>query len=385
MTRTSGRYGFARGSVSPLFFLILALLSLLSEGNGGAQEPAYLDSLLARSERLRLHDDPYWWILLHYKKSLFGVRSLVDDPDFFLAEDGKHNPRGELEATLRGIFQPDREEAGRCVCRFIARFTWLQEQLGFDMSKVPVSECPAFNEIMEKINPASATLIFPTSYVNSPASMFGHTLISIETSTKSKLMSHAVNYSATGVDLNGLLFAFKGIFGFYEGYFSILPYYQKVAEYSDIDNRDIWEYPLHLTEEEVLRMLRHLWELQEIYSHYFFFDENCSYTLLFLLDAARPSLHLTDGFRLWVMPVDTIRAQEKKGIIDQAEYRPSKATRMEHIISLLDTDGQRLALSVIRGELNRQTFWRKAWTSRRKCEFWTWSWNSYRFNTQRES
>jgi len=351
MTRTFGRYGFARGSVSPLFFLILALLSLLSEGNGGAQEPAYLDSLLARSEQLRLHDDPYWWILLHYKQSLFGVRSLVDDPDFYLAQDGKHNPRGELEATLRGFFQPDREEAGKCVCRFIARFTWLQEQLGFDMSKVLVSECPAFNEIIEKINPASATLIFPTSYVNSPASMFGHTLISIETSTKSKLMSHAINYSATGVDRNGFLFAFKGIFGFYEGYFSILPYYQKVAEYSDINNRDMWEYPLHLTEEEVLRMLRHLWELQEIYSRYYFFDENCSYTLLFLLDAARPSLHLTDGFRPWVMPVDTIRAQQKKGVIDQAFYRPSKATRMEHIISLLDTDCQRLALAVIRGEL----------------------------------
>jgi len=99
MTRTLGRYGFARGSVSPLFFLILALLSLHSEGNGGAQEPAYLDSLLARSDQLRLHDDPYWWILLHCKKYLFGVRSLVDDPDFFLAEDRKHNPRGELEPS----------------------------------------------------------------------------------------------------------------------------------------------------------------------------------------------------------------------------------------------------------------------------------------------
>jgi len=259
MTRTFGRYGFARGSVSPLFFLLLALLSLLSEQNGAAEEATYLDSLLARAEQLRLYDDPYWWILLHYKNSLFGVRSLVDDPDFFLAADGKRNPQAELEATLRGFFQTDREEAGKCVCRFIARFTWLEEQLGSDLSRVPIAECPAFDETIKKINPASATMIFPTSYVNSPASMFGHTLISIETSAKSKLMAHAVNYSATGVDRNGFLFAFKGIFGFYEGYFSILPYCQKVAEYSDINNRDIWEYPLHLTEEEVLRMLRHLW------------------------------------------------------------------------------------------------------------------------------
>jgi len=52
------------------------------------------------------------------------------------------------------------------------------------------------------------------------------------------------------------------------------------------------------------------------------------------------------------MPIDTIRAQQKKGIIDKADYRPSKATRMEHILSLLDTDGRRLALEVIRGQLD---------------------------------
>ena len=180
--------------------------------------------------------------------------------------------------------------------------------------------------------------------------MFGHTLLRIETGYESKLLSQAVNYSATTDETNGFLFAFKGVFGFYEGYFSIFPYYDKVEEYNDIDQRDIWEYPLALTEEEVLRMLLHLWELQSIYSYYYFFDENCSYTLLFLLDAARPSLHLTDQCGIWVMPIGTLRAVQKSGLIERSEYRPSKATRIKVLMGLMDRKSQNTALSIAKGK-----------------------------------
>ena len=51
----------------------------------------------------------------------------------------------------------------------------------------------------------------------------------------------------------------------------------------------------------------HLWELSAIYSDDDFFDENRSFNLLFLMEAARPSLHLTDRNWRWTIPVDTIR------------------------------------------------------------------------------
>ncbi|NIQ11965.1 MAG: DUF4105 domain-containing protein, partial [candidate division Zixibacteria bacterium] len=63
------------------------------------------------------------------------------------------------------------------------------------------------------------------------------------------------------------------------------------------------------------RMFMHVWELEKIYSHYFFFDENCAFQLLFLFDAARPSLRLVDQARPWVIPVDTIRLLAKSGVI----------------------------------------------------------------------
>jgi hypothetical protein len=75
------------------------------------------------------------------------------------------------------------------------------------------------------------------------------------------------------------LYAIKGLFGFYRGYYSILPYYAKIQEYRDVSDRDIWEYPLNLEYEEVIKLLMHIYELNAIYSDYYFFDENCSYFL----------------------------------------------------------------------------------------------------------
>ena len=178
------------------------------------------------------------------------------------------------------------------------------------------------------MQPRSAVLIFPGSYLNSPASLFGHTLLGIEGPYHSKLLAYAVNYSALTDESNGIAFALKGIFGLYPGYYSLLPYYEKTKEYGDLERRDIWEYALNLSPEETARMAPHIWELRGIYSDYYFFDENCSYNLLFLLEAARPSLRLAEQTRPWVIPVDTVRLVQESGLVRKMHYRPSKATRI---------------------------------------------------------
>ena len=289
---------------------------------------------------------------------------MIDDPEFFLSKSGKNDPLSELEATIRSFFQEDKEKAKETLCRFAARYFWLKDKLKFDISSLPYDGCAEFDVILKRTKPESAVLVFPSGYINSPASMFGHTLIRIDSAENSSLLSYAVNYSATGNDINGILFAFKGIFGFYQGYFSILPYYEKVKEYGDIDHRDMWEYRLDLTKEEITLMMLHLWELQGIYSDYFFFDENCSYTLLFLLDAARPSLKLTDSFDLWVMPSDTIRMMVKRNLVKDVIYRPSKSAKIKHLISATKEDQHDLALKIYNrdissGDVLKQNFSKK--------------------------
>ena len=326
---------------------------------------------------MNLHRDRYWDVLLHYKRAGSGKKSLVDDPRFFLAPDGKTNPAAELEATIRGFFREDEAGDDHPRCRFAARYAWLKERLDIDESRLPPAACKKLDEALALINPKSAVLIFPAAHGNGPASMFGHTLLRIDSSFKSDLLSYAVNYAAFADDTNGLLYAFKGTFGYYKGFYSILPYYEKVKEYSDMDHRDIWEYTLNLSEEETRRMVLHTWELQGIYSDYYYFDENCSYNLLFLIEAGRPSVDMTgslrDRTRFWVIPSDTIRAVMDSGLVVGAKYRPSQATRIRTIASRHDKGRRRPR----RSRSSTERFLRRplrpwTWPRKRREKYSTW-------------
>ncbi len=339
-------------SVYLFFVCILTLLGCLRAGDAFAEDKSdYLTALVRSAREKRLDEDRTWKILLHYEKAGPGVESLVDDPKFFLAPDGKKNPRAELEATIASFFTKENSEVEHPQCRFIARYSWLKEQLSIDDARLPRAECTKWKETVASAKPKSAVLVFPAAHGNGPSSMFGHTLVRIDSDKRSELLSYAVNYAAYTEGSGGLAYAFKGIFGGYKGYFSILPYYEKVAQYNNIEHRDMWEYELNFSEEEVVRMVMHIWELKDIYSDYYFFDENCSYDLLYLLEAGRPSLELTDKFRggmkFWVIPTDTVRVIKESGIITKVTYRPSQATRILFLASRMRSAEQDVAMDIV--------------------------------------
>ncbi|MBT8437311.1 MAG: DUF4105 domain-containing protein [Gammaproteobacteria bacterium] len=319
----------------------------------------YLKQLQQQALQQKLHNDPYWHKLLHYEADLIGsgYTSLVDSPDFFNATHGKVDPGAELLATLESFFSREtvnREDIQQPrQCAFIARFHWLGEKLQFDTQRLPRLPCPDYEEWIATISPAKVTLIFPSAYLNNPSSMFGHTLLRIDKEGQketSQLVSYSINYAASTDESSGLIFAYKGVIGQYPGFFSVLPYYEKVNEYNDLENRDIWEYTLNLNRTEIHRMLRHTWEMAGIYFEYYFIDENCSYQLLGLLQLARPDFQFTPQFPLWATPVDTLRAVlEDHDLLASAEYRPSAQTRIEHQSGFLTTRETGLVLDLVYG------------------------------------
>ena len=191
-----------------------------------------LESLLTLARTKKLYNNRYWHILLHYKKTFSKTKSLIDDPSFFLSPHGKTNPKAEIEAAIKTFFSTDQAAAKPTICRFYARYIWLKKMLGVDKETVPVVTCKK----IDSIHPKSATLVFPTYYLNNPASMFGHTLLLIETDYKNKRLSQAVNYAARVDDTNGLVFTIKGIFGMCHGFYTVMPYYKKIC--IDAGNHD---------------------------------------------------------------------------------------------------------------------------------------------------
>jgi len=295
---------------------------------------------LAIEKSLWQHQE--WLNLIHYyKKSAYSEEyySHADDNVFFIAENGASNPKSELLSTIAALYRTDLTNDDHAQCRFIARFAWLTKHLSIDAGSLPSVSCQKFNTWYSMIQPQRVTMVFPTYHLNSPSSMFGHTLLRLDRSIEkeqSKLLSFAVNFGAnTDSNDNSIFYAYKGLTGAYPGLFNVTPYYNKIREYNRIEKRDIWEYNLNLTPIEAERMTKHLWELQDINFNYYFFDENCSYRLLELLEVARPGLELTDDFGLTAIPVDTIKTIEQAGLIASHQYRPSQVTELNTLLKLM--------------------------------------------------
>ena len=335
--------------IIPLLFMLL-LAPALPVDAGEPPENAYLVELINKGRQAKLASEQEWHLLLHYRENLLGGHtSEQDDPGFFMSPDGKTDPQAELDATLKQFFSD--ELVGRskqpAQCAFIARYEWLKQRLAFDETRFLPQPCERFERWFADFEAQSITLIFPSAFLNNPASMFGHTLLRVDQkgqTEQTRILAYTINYAADVPPDAGMAYPIRGIFGGYRGYFSTIPYYLKVQEYRDIENRDIWEYRLNFSEHQVRRFLMHAWELGNASFDYFFFKENCSYHLLALLDYADPTLHLTDEFLFWTVPADTVRLiASKPGLVSDIAYRPSRSNVIRRKREFLPSEERAIA------------------------------------------
>ncbi len=268
-----------------------------------------------------------WLALVHYQPTWYQTyKSSIDSDNFFLAPDGKTNPKHELEATLR-LFQSN-DTTKQCL--FPARYLFLKQHNFIQNNFV---NCPDYQSFQKDLNPNGITFIFTDAYMNNPASLFGHTLMRTDApKEKTQLMAYGMNYGAwVDEKTAGALYALYGLTGGYYGGFTVKPYYSVINMYNNIENRDIWEYQLQLTPDEQAFYVAHLWEVGQTQTRYYFFTKNCSYLLMEVLDAVRPSLKLAQSFPLQTVPLDTVKAVAgKEGLLQSENYRPSRQRRITY-------------------------------------------------------
>jgi hypothetical protein len=275
-------------------------------------------------EQNKLYENSYWSKLLHYRNG----SSEIDSSNFFISKNGKTDLKKELFETINSL------ESGKnsVLCRFPLRVKWLKQNIPQLKENIVSYSCPKLNEYLGAIDAKQVTMVFPTAHINSPASMYGHTFLRVSSNKDTPLISNAINYAAKTTDTNGFIFAYKGLFGEYEGRYSILPYYEKIKEYNNLEQRDIWEYDLNLKQNEIDRLVLHAYELKDVYSDYFFFKENCSYNILWLLEIARSDLDLVSHFTLKTVPLDTIKILKPYNLIKDSKFRYSSMKKMKHIL-----------------------------------------------------
>jgi cell division protein FtsL len=333
--------------------LLLLLLSILVTNAVYADNNDLVQQLQDQASQQRLWQQSEWINLLHMEgdgETSDDYHSSIRDKQFFLADNGSNNAEAELLATIASIYNARLKDDLNPQCKYIARFNWLNKNLVIDPDTLPKVKCEKYISWRKDIQPEHVTLIFPTYHLNSPSSMFGHTLLRLDPGVdkgESKWLSVAINFGANTPDgENSLLYAYKGLAGGYPGLFVTDYYYKKIQEYNRIEHRDIWEYRLNLTPEETELMVTHLWELQNVNFDYFFFDENCSYRLLELLEVARPGTELTDEFVITAIPIDTVKAIQKIGMIESLEYRPARATILSYMLDQIPETQHKIAIQL---------------------------------------
>ena len=291
---------------------------------------------------------PQWLKLLHYQKEGSGYTSVVANDEFFLSKEGKNSPSVEYETAVTAFNEPQNVKK----CDFPARFIYLKK-LG--AVRGTLEECEEYQQFLDDVQPKAVTMLFTDAYMNNPSSMFGHTLFRIDTKRQgTQLLAHGANFGAdTGEDA-GALYALKGLWGGYFGRFGVHPYYDVINLYNNIENRDIWEYQLNLTDEELALFVAHLWEMQNAKIRYYFASKNCSYVLLLMVEAVKPELDLTSAFKHYTVPLATIKAINKlSGFVNSVQYRPSRQSKLKYRYKQMNKQQKQVFRKIIKhGEVD---------------------------------
>lgn len=277
--------------------------------------------------RAGFETSPEWLSVVHYRPDGSGYKSTIDSTPFFVSSEGKTSPEAELRATIK-LFENSDDIEKKCL--FPARYKLLKKN---NLISSPYPQCKDLQQFYTDLQPSGVTLLFTDAYMNNPSSLFGHTLLRVDTARKgTQLLAHGVNYGAfTDGKENSVLFAVWGLTGGYYGGFTVKPYYDVINTYNNIENRDIWEFNLDFTPEELDYFVAHLWEIGHTQTRYYFFTQNCSYMLMETLDAVRPSLRLADDFPAQTIPLDTLKAAiKRKNLVKDVRYRPSRQAKIRH-------------------------------------------------------
>ncbi len=285
-------------------FRSLILLYILSSSISFAQ---------TSSEILEYSKTNQWNKILYIKNKNQMSESFVQDKPFFLSAKKNWNSHLELKATINAFKNKEKHRSGELAeCVFMGRKTLL-------LRKWPTlfkpSKCKAFEEWFSGLDAGDLYLVFTSAYPNNPASMFGHTFFRMDRKSKGReqgtkeLLGYSFSYQArTNPNDSALAYTYKGIAGGYYSFLEIKPHYINVGLYNNSESRDIWEYKLKLTEDEKELFLKHSWEISITGAfEYYFFDENCSTSLLRHLEVIRPNYNYRSKNDLFVVPQVTLR------------------------------------------------------------------------------
>ena len=284
--------------------------------------------VINQASQISLATHPTWLRLLHHESGFFQApQGSITSKHFYLAPQGRHEPKQELQATIQAFFEHPATQ-----CQFPARKLFLANQLSD--THFPQVECEDLTTYLDSLTTTSISIIYASGYLGNPASMFGHVFLKFNNENKHSLLDNTLSYGANVPDSdNKLTYILKGITGGYEGHFANQQYHHQQTTYNESELRDLWEYKLTLSKEDISLLAAHLWELSNTEMRYYFFKQNCAYQLAKLLELVTQT-PLQASYKIWSMPFDVImmldKLDEQSPLISEVIYHGSRQQALYH-------------------------------------------------------
>ena len=132
--------------------LLLALLSLSLSTYAESIIPSHV---LEKIENPNLYNSKQWKRLLHFRNG----KSEIDDPTFFLSEDGKTNLKAELKASVSQLITDKTDNEKSTQCYYPSRSDWIIKQFPSLKTLIKTPKCEALNKAVSYTH-----LTLPTIY-----------------------------------------------------------------------------------------------------------------------------------------------------------------------------------------------------------------------------
>lgn len=330
--------------ISSTFFFLLYIFSY--------------SSVASEQSLIEFSKNKQWLKLLHYKTTP-SFQSYITSQYFFLSTTADNSSLDELKATITAFYLPisiNESDDKHAQCQFPARLNLIQKQLNLSTyGELPLVECAEYKIWRQQIKKDSISLIFASGYMSNPASMYGHLLLKfseVNSYKSSELLDNSLNYGAiVPANENPLLYVLRGIFGGYNAGFSDQQFFKHKHNYGNVELRDMWEYKLKLTPEDVSLIVEHLWEILPAKFDYYFVDENCAYHFAKLIELVLDEPIISDD-SLWVLPnsVATGLAKVKyknKPLLAEVNFIPSRETVLFDYYRQLTVEQKQVAEAII--------------------------------------
>lgn len=268
-------------------------------------QPGDVARIEQRVDALQLYRHRVWQSLLHLEAG----RPQILDPDFLLT-GARFDARSEMLASIVGLYaQPE------SVCRFPARYLWLQRQL--DLPPLPLDACPQWQELRTRAPMDALSLVFVTESVVLPASMMGHAFLELSGQTADgHTVAHALSFYTPAETYNLPKLYWQAMVTGKQGVFALAPFNEVRAKYQREEKRNLWLYRLRTSEEDRRLILAHMLELKQTRLLYWFHSYNCA-TLLRNLLALTGRLPMSR--EPWETPKDLVKAVHQAGLVSSTD------------------------------------------------------------------